>query len=273
MEENKKPVVALTNSERFPLLSDLSYLNKLKQDQFAPKFNFQSGDRLFRHHLQQVQAYAEKLNSKPPVNEGASPGWLDHYLQWCIETVPFYKNRKSHFEEQPTIGRGDLHRAPWKFVSADCDLEDMLVYQTSGTTGSAMDVVFDPVSQACWIPQLESVLDSYGIKLSRGPYVTAIALICDQQSTLTYPSLSSYLEGAGILKINLNVSDWNDAGHRLKYLEKYNPEVLTGDPFAFLSLLALTPRLSPKALVSSAMKMTQGIKEKLEAYFKCPVLD
>jgi phenylacetate-CoA ligase len=37
--------------------------------------------------------------------------------------------------------------------------------------------------------------------------------------------------------------------------------------------MELKPRLSPKALVSSAMKMTQGIRSKLESYFGCPVLD
>ncbi len=90
---------------------------------------------------------------------------------------------------------------------------------------------------------------------------------------MTYASLSTYLDGAGILKINLNTNDWKQAGDRVKYLEKYNPEILTGDPFAFLSLLDLKPALSPKALVSSAMKLTRGVRGKLERYFKCPVLD
>jgi phenylacetate-CoA ligase len=37
--------------------------------------------------------------------------------------------------------------------------------------------------------------------------------------------------------------------------------------------MELKPQLSPKALVSSAMKLTEGMRKKLESFFKCPVLD
>lgn len=274
MDASKKHAIALTDKERFPLLSDLSYLNKLKQDAFAPKFNFQSGDRLQQHHLQQVQAYAEKIKAtKVFWREGMHPDWLGPWLKWCIETVPFYKGRHERLENQPTINREDLHLAPWQFVSSDGKLEDLLVYETSGTTRSPMDVMFEPASQACWIPQLESVLNLYDINLTGHASSTSIALICAQEKALTYASLSTYLKGAGVLKINLNPNDWWAADHRIKYLEHYNPEILTGDPFAFLSLVELKPKLSPKALVSSAMKLTNGIRKKLETYFNCPVLD
>lgn len=273
MDANKKPVMVLSDAERFPLIRDLSYLRSLQQDAFAPSFNFRSGDRLQSHHLQQVTRYAETIGTQPFWNEGAQPAWVESYLDWCVRTVPFYKGRATALSAQPTISRSDLHAAPWQFVSSDSNLDDLLVYQTSGTTGAPMDVIFDPVSQACWIPQLESVLRHYGLRLSRGTERTAIALICDQQSTLTYASLSSYLEGAGVIKVNLNALEWKDPDHRRQYLEKLNPEILTGDPFAFLSLLALAPRLSPKALVSSAMKLTEGVRNKLESFFGCPVLD
>lgn len=273
MAENSKPAVALSDAERFPLLTDLSFLKQLRQDQFAPSFNFQSGDRLKSDQLEKVKEYASAIATRKFQKKESQPDWLKSYIDWCIRTVPFYKGRKTVFDAQPTIRRSDLHAHPWKFVSSDCDLNDLLVYQTSGTTGSAMDVVFDPVSQACWIPQLESVLNKYNIRHSRSNERIAIALICNQESTLTYASLSTYLEGAGVIKINLNSTDWKDPDHRIKFLEKYNPEILTGDPFTFLSLMELKPRISPKALVSSAMKLTEGMQKKLESFFKCPVLD
>lgn len=273
MDANKKPVMALSDAERFPLIQDLSYLRSLQQDACAPGFNFKSGDRLQAHHLRQVTRYAETIGTQPFWTEGVQPAWMERYLDWCARTVPFYKGRAATLSAQPTLSRSDLQAAPWQFVSSDSNLDDLLVYQTSGTTGAPMDVIFDPVSQACWIPQLESVLGRSGVHLSRGPEHTAIALICDQQSTLTYASLSAYLEGAGVIKVNLNPLEWKDPDHRKQYLEKLNPEILTGDPFAFLSLLALAPRLSPKALVSSAMKLTEGVRNKLESFFHCPVLD
>ncbi|MBN1185730.1 MAG: AMP-binding protein [Bacteroidales bacterium] len=274
MAGNRKPVVALKDRERFPLINDLAYLNQMKQDECAPVFNFQSGDRVNAEHLRKVKQYANEIRNKKQFwEEGGQPDWLKGYLRRCIDQVPFYINRKSSFMEQPTINRGDIGSIPWNFVSKDARLDDMLVYNTSGTTGAAMDVLFDPVSQACWISQLQSVLDQHNIKIEGGNNKVSIALICSQSSTLTYASLSTYLNGAGILKLNLNPNDWRDPEDRILYLEKYNPEVLTGDPFAFFDLLELQPKITPKVLVSSAMKLTDGIKTKLEAYFKCPVLD
>lgn len=274
MDENKKPTIGLIDSERFPLINDLSFLSKLKQDECAPIFNFQSGDRLDKLKLDKVNAYASVIRTtKKFWDKGQTPNWVDNYLQWCINTVPLYKNRERVFQNQPTINRNKIRTTPWSFVSSDADLNDLLVYQTSGTTGAAMDVLFDPVSQACWLPQLQSILDLYNIELESACDKVSIALVCSQLTTLTYASLSTYLKGSGILKINLNPNDWKESSHRLEYLEKYNPEILTGDPFAFVDLLVLKPKIKPKALVSSAMKLTDGVRKKLEEYFGCPVID
>lgn len=274
MAENKKPIVGLNDKERFPLISDLSFLNKLRQDELAPMFNFSSGDRLTNEHLERVLQYAENIRiNKTFWKKGELPDWIETYALWCRQTVDYYRSRKKSFYDHPTINRSDISASPWDFVSEDANLEDLLVYQTSGTTGAAMDVVFDPVSQACWLPQLQSILDQYNIQLDYGPDKVAVALICSQSATLTYASLSTYMDGAGVLKINLNPADWKSPIHRVQYLERYNPQILTGDPFAFIDLLELKPCLKPKAMVSSAMKLTEGTRKRLEEYFQCPVLD
>lgn len=274
MDGNKKPAIGLNDKERFPLIGDLSFLMRLKQDEFAPVFNFQSGDRLDKGKLAAVNSYSSRIReSKKFWEKGDTPDWIENYLSFCIKTVPFYKNRLNSFIDQPTIDRSDIRSAPWQFVSSEANLEDLLVYQTSGTTGAAMDVLFDPISQACWLPQLQSILDNFNVNLDTGSDIVSIALICSQSSTLTYASLSTYLNGAGILKVNLNPSDWKDPSHRIKYLEKYNPQILTGDPFAFLDLLALKPKITPKALVSSAMKLSEGIRKRLAEHFNCPIID
>ncbi|WP_159433456.1 AMP-binding protein [Flavobacterium saccharophilum] len=268
------PQIALTDEERFPLLDDLSFLNALRQDVFAPKFNFKSGDRLNAVQLSKVHSHKIKYyNEKVFWNEGQSPDWIADYLKWCIETVPFYQNKGDDFNSFPTVSREDIRNFPYLFVSNEANLNELLVYHTSGSTGPKLDVLFDAVSQASWLPQIESVLKDFNIAITEGKNTTAIALICAQEKTLTYASLSTYLEGAGILKINLNPSEWNRPDHAVKYLEKYNPQILTGDPIAFMALLDLAPQLKPKALISSAMKLTTGTKNKLENYFKCPVID
>ncbi|WP_170830153.1 AMP-binding protein [Williamwhitmania taraxaci] len=246
----------------------------MKQDELAPLFNFQSGDRLNSEKLELVNQYALRIrSSKKFWEKDQLPDWLDDYLLKCKRTVPYYNSRPKSLYDQPTIDRSIVRSTPWQFVSSELNLEDLLVYQTSGTTGAAMDVLFDPVSQACWLPQLQSILDLYGINLDSRPDNVTIALVCSQKSTLTYASLSTYLKSSGVLKININPSDWKVPAHRIQYLEKYNPQILTGDPFAFMDLLALKPRITPKALVSSAMKLTEGIRKKLEEYFACPIID
>ena len=271
---NKKPQIALSNEERFPTLSDLSFLNELKQAPTAPYFNFESGDRLTAQHLLQVQDYAKQIRTQAVFwKENTYPTWLDNYLNWCIQEVPFYQDRPLLFAEQATIARKNICQYPWLFVANTAPIEDLLVYQTSGTTGPAMDVLFNPTAQACWIPQLESILDRLNIQLSNKPDKVAIAMICAQDATLTYASLSTYLQGSGVLKINLNEKDWKATSDRIQYLEHYNPEILTGDPFAFLALYKLQPKLQPKAMVSSAMQLSDGLRNLLEVYFKCPILD
>lgn len=274
MDASSDPQIALTDAERFPLLDDLSFLNALRQDACAPKFNFKSGDRLDAVRLSKVNSYQQKYFDKKVFwNEGKTPIWLADYVAWCLKTVPFYQNKGNNFDTFPTISREDIRKYPYLFVSNEANLKELLVYYTSGSTGPKLDVLFDAVSQATWLPQIESVLKDFGLSVTKSKNMTAIALICAQEKTLTYASLSAYLEGAGILKINLNPSDWNEPGDAKKYLEKYNPQILTGDPIAFMALLDLKPQLHPKALISSAMKLTEGTKNKLEEYFKCPVID
>ncbi|HQK20478.1 MAG TPA: hypothetical protein PLJ27_23665, partial [Polyangiaceae bacterium] len=152
-------------------------------------------------------------------------------------------------------------------------LEDMLVFCTSGTTEAPMDVLADPVSQACWLPQLESILERDRIRFDREGQKVAICLVCDQKDTLTYASLSTWLGGAGVLKINLNPEEWSKPEDRCVYLERYNPEIITGDPFSLWSMARVAPRIRPKAMVSSAMTLHQGARQLLQQQFGCPVYD
>ena len=268
-----KLIPALTDDERFPLLKQRQLLEQLRQDSCAPIFNFASGDRLHEGSLQKVHDYAKEIKAKRFWKKGELPDWLNKYFQWCRGNVPFYRELPDDFAQAPSLRREQIAAQPWKFVANDADLDELLVYSTSGTTGVPMKVLFDPISQAAWIPQLESILAEDGIEIRRGSDQVAVCLVCNQQETLTYASLSTYLEGAGVLKINLNPADWKNQADCVTYLEKYNPQILTGDPFTFESLLALKPRLAPKAIVSTAMILGEAFAEKLKTYFKCPVYD
>lgn len=263
----------LTDEERFPQINDFSYLQALRQDSCAPAFNFQSGDRLNATMLAEVKKYRSEMQTKTFQQPGKPPEWLQEFSDWCRQTVPAYRSYPCSFSEMPTLRRHQLAASPWKFASDECPVDDLIVYDTSGSTGAPMDVLFNEVAQACWLPQLESILAEDGITLPAGSERVAICLVCDQKFTLTYASLSTYLDGAGVLKINLNESDWKSPADRAKFLEKHDPAIITGDPLSFMSLLQLQPNLRPAALVSSAMALSDGLRKKLTEFFKCPVYD
>lgn len=268
-----KPVQGLTDEQRFPLLKDRRLLEKLRQDECGPLFNFGSGDRLDAAALQRLAAYSRTLATKEFWHENEQPFWLPDYLGWCKTTVEAYRGCSLVLSENQTLHREQIAERPWEFVSTDAIIDEMLAYCTSGTTGAPMDVLFDPVSQATWIPQLESILAQKNIRIERDPDKVAICLVCHQEETLTYASLSTWLDGAGVLKINLNPKDWKKPQDRQTYLEKYNPEIITGDPFTFMALAQLNPSIRPKAMVSSAMTLQEGLRQLLQKQFGCPVYD
>lgn len=273
MAGNREIRVALSDEERFPCIEDKRFLNQLRQDVVAPKYNFQSGDRLQSHHLEWLKDYKRLCNNRVPIDKDKSPKWVNKYLKDCVENIPFYHGRKLDLTSQPCLHRDSIRQEPWNFVHQQANLDELLVYSTSGTTGAAMDVNFSPSTQASWIVQLEEILKCYDLSLDVDVQKVAVALICNQEETLTYASMSTYLNGAGILKVNLNVKDWNHPDDRVVYLEKYNPQILTGDPIAFMALLELQPKLTPKMMVSSAMRLMPELQKKLEIYFDCPVVD
>lgn len=264
---------ALNDEERFPLLRERKLLEQLRQDDAAPLFNFASGDRIDAERLRRIEQYVQMLDKKEFWRSGSFPAWLPSFLERGRLQVPAFRSYPAEFNDCPTTRRHELAAAPWNYVSAAADLDELLVYSTSGTTGTPMQVLFDPVSQAVWLAQLESILRADGIRLEGGPERVSICLVCFQQETLTYASLSTWLRGAGILKINLQANEWRRQEDRQKYLEKFNPEVLTGDPFTFQALSELAPQIKPKAMISSAMALQQGLRQTLQEQFGCPVYD
>ena len=172
--------------------------------------NFQSGDRLQEKHLQSIFNYEKAFVHREKIKENEVPDFVKNYILESIDKVPFYKGGSNDLQEHVTFSKAAIRQTPWQFICDDADMNDLLVYSTSGTTGPAMDVLFAPETQASWIIQLESIMKEMGISFSKNPERVAIALICNQEKTLTYASLSTYLNGSGVLKINLNKDDWRN---------------------------------------------------------------
>ena len=276
---------ALTQAERFPWLTGDSQhlLSWLHEHPAAPRFNHHCGDRLTAAGLERIRQFELELNTAAPGwLPGEIPAWLDEFTEACFRDVPFYRRygaRPAGFMDVPGCSRADISREPWSFVPDTIALEDLIVYNTSGTTGQPLDILSHPETSSKYLPLLRAALSSRGVKLDGGrdprtgqPRV-AIVLVCFQRRTFTYASVSAFLDGAGFAKINLNPADWRDPDDRVRFLDDCQPEIITGDPISFAELARLPLRHQPKALISTAMQLLPGLRQRLEAHFGCPVLD
>jgi phenylacetate-CoA ligase len=269
----------LTDAQRFPLLTvpGRRLLQRLREHPRGPRYTAESGNRLSAVYLARVRAYAAELETSTPAwPDGGLPGWLDEFVTRCLHDVPYYRaygERPRRFSDLPTVDRGALSRQPWAFVPDPLPLTDLILYATSGTTGHPITVPSHPVVAASYLPLYRAALRRFGVELKAGAGQVGSALVGYQRQSFTYASVTPEQDEAGHLKLNLHPADWGDPADRAAFLDDCDPEIYTGDPIAFAELMRLPLRTRPRALVSTAMMLTPGLRQRLESHFGCPVLD
>ncbi|HEX8833329.1 MAG TPA: hypothetical protein VF719_03975, partial [Abditibacteriaceae bacterium] len=279
-----KPDLALTDAERYPLLTKngQEMLRRLREHPCAPRYNHICGDRMNTAALERVRLFEKEVMAQTGTahagapNASKIPEWLSRFAEFCLADVPFYRCRGGSaidLQSIPACSREDLSREFWSFVPDSQPLDDMIVYATSGTTGHPLTILSHPETSSRYLPLLRLALARRGITLEGGPSRVSIVLVCMQQSTYTYASLMSYLGEAGFLKINLHPQQWRNEADRARFLDDCAPEIYTGDPISFEELATLPLRTRPKALLSTAMTLLPALRDRLEAHFSCPVID
>jgi phenylacetate-CoA ligase len=276
---------ALTQTERYPWVNEDSQrlLDWMHEHPAAPRFNHQCGDRLTGTGLERVRQFEQEISAAAPGwRPGQPPPWLADFVAFCFREVPFYRRygaAPGRLADVPPCTRADLSREPWSFVPDSLPLDDLIVYNTSGTTGHPLDVLSHPEAASKYLPLLRAALRLHSLTLdagrdpATGRLAVAMVLVCFQRRTYTYASVSAFLGGAGFAKVNLNPADWREPDDRARFLDDCRPEVFTGDPLSFTELAGLPLRHRPKALISTAMQLLPGLRQKLEARFGCPVID
>lgn len=264
--------------EKYPLMNEegRDLLREIREKPYAPRYSHQSQDRLSADGLKRVHAFEEQLKTTPiGWLPGRLPDWLKEFVDTCVNDVPFYRRYGllDDFNSIPTCDRMDLGREPWSFVPDSLPLDDMVLYQTSGTTGHPLNIITHPEPLSMYIPLIRTALARQGVSLDGGSKQISIVLVCYQKDTWTYASISPVLNQAGFVKINLNPHDWRSPDDRGRFLDDCNPEIYTGDPISFLELSRLSLNTHPKALVSTAMALSSTVREQLERHFNCPVID
>jgi len=263
----------------FPLLDDTGrqLLKTLREDPYAPRYTHPGCDRLSAAGLARVRAFENEIKTTPiGWQPGSPPAWLHEFARKCFSEVPFYRQYarpSADFSAIPTCERADLGREPWSFVPDPLPLDDMAVYQSSGTTGHPLNILTHPEPLACYLVLIRAALARQGAALPGGPGRVAIAQICFQKSTWTYVSISALLDQAALVKLNLSPAEWRDPDDRGRYLDACDPQIYTGDPLSFSELLRLSLRTHPQALVSTSMALSPALRAQLEAHFGCPVID
>lgn len=269
----------LTIKERFPLLTEegRKMLHWMWEHPSAPRYTHECGDRLTSEAIERIRDYEKELFATPKGwQQGERPAWLNDFVEWCLKDVPFYRKQggsMENFSAIPTFARADLAREPWSFVPDSQPLDDLILYDTTGTTGHPVKILSHPEVSSKYLPALRAALATRQVTLDGGNGRVSIITVCAQNSTFTYAMVSSFLDQAGYIKVNLNPHDWRDPDDRVKFLDDCNPEVYTGDPISFLALARLPLKTRPKALVSTAMTLLAGWQRELEERFGCPVID
>ena len=250
------------------------HLESLSEHPCAPRYNFSSSDLLDSNRLREVKQFSQ--TDRLFWREGEVPEWVHRLTRRVFETVPYYREMgdpPSSFAAVPPISRAELSEHPELLVPDEMSLEELTVYTTSGTTGTALTIPTDPALSSKTLVLMEQMLSRYGGRFPRGPGKVALAALFYQEETLTYPSLSHYLDGAATLKLNLHENSWREPEDRGTFLKELAPAVLTGCPFSLTVAAELASGLSPQAVFSSATPLSEGLRTRLGEVFGCPVFD
>lgn len=267
------------DAERYPTLTAAgrALLRRMVEHPHAPIYRNRSGNRLLAEDLPRLRAFeAEVLATPIGWEPGRPPGWVAPFVQGACREVPFFRARgtpPADLADLPTTSRADLARDIAAFVPDDVPVDRLINYRTTGTTGHPLLIASHPVVAARYLAFHKRALARAGVRLAAGAGEVGVVLLGCQRRCFTYVSVTPTMGEAGLAKINLHPEDWRDPADRARYLQALQPEVVAGDPISFAVLLDLPVELRPRALLSVAMMLTQGLRIRLEARFGCPVVD
>ena len=270
------------HDERSPLLTPAGerMIRRLRQHPDAPRFNYETGDRLRPEDLAPIAKFRVQLRRRDSVQNGRPPQWLLERLCELRLQVPRLRRtigRIADFERDwdtiPTTSRIDIASRPWEFVPDDASLDRLIIYRTAGTTGHPISAPHHPLAIRCYEPLLEFALERHGVEPRFDAESVACLLVGAQVRTYTYATVLYNWNGAGFAKLNLRQTEWPRIGSQQRYFTECSPQFLTGDPVSFAEMLRLDIEARPGALVTTSVAMSPGLKRQLIERYRAPVID
>jgi len=265
---------------RYPTLTKhgQGILRFMREHPAAPIYRNKSGNRLTAAEVTELQLFEKKnVNAVIDCLHDKKPAWLDDFLAHVFKQVPYYRDlgRSSgiRFEDLQTVSRADFAADITRFVPDSVDLERLIQFSTTGTTGHPLRVPSHPVVAGRYLTFHKRALKRFGIELQYGRGQVGVVLVGYQRRCFTYVSVTPTMNESGLAKINLHPDDWRDPADRACYLDALAPEIITGDPLSLTELARLPLKIRPRALLSVSMALSEGLRHMLEKRFECPVLD
>ncbi|WOB08842.1 AMP-binding protein [Piscinibacter gummiphilus] len=269
----------LFSPTRLPGLSahGRALLRHLREHPQAPRFRDFSGHRLglaerwqarARHAWWQRRAAPDWLAGEP------LPAWVGPFVARCAHGVDAHAGKAAlPFAQLPTMDRHALATQLAAHVPRSLPLDELICFSTSGTTGHPLRVPSHPRVACDYYAHHRRALALFGIVPKAGVGDVGIVLAGFQQRCFTYVSVNPLQRECGLAKINLHPGEWRHPGDRAAYLDAMAPELISGDPVSLAELLRLGLRHRPRALLSTSMALSAGLRAELEAAFACPVLN
>jgi phenylacetate-CoA ligase len=251
-------------------------LHELIDQPSAPLFKNRSSHRLEPAEIAELMCFTQKDAVRVVSAILDDNDWIDDFVDACLKQVPFYRQYSSHitsFDEIPTISRADLSRDITQFVPDHLPVDRLIAYETSGTTGHPLIVPSHPVVAAKYSCYHKKALAWNGIDCGVLQSELAIMLAGYQEKCFTYASISPYLNNKGLVKLNFHPNDWNQPDDRQRYLDRTQPDLISGDPISLTELGKLNFTHRPKAVLTTSMTLLDGCRRELQERFTCSVID
>jgi phenylacetate-CoA ligase len=267
--------------ERNPLITPAGYrrLKSLLEHPAAPLWNYQVGDRVLAEDLGAVESLRSELRAKRKAGLGRPPEEILEWIKNMRPVVPLFQrlipegsNLERDWAYIPTMSRADIALNPEEIVPVDADLSRLIVYDTSGVTGHAIQVPHHPRAMALNHPLMEYVLEQSGARSKFSADDVACINVGAQLNTVTFANVFSVWNQAGFAKVNLHPRTWQP--HKAqRFFKEHAPVFLTGDPIGFAEMIKWGIEICPQTMLSTAVALSPAVKNQLEAYYRCPVID
>ena len=269
--------------QRSPLLTPDGdrMIRNLRQHPDAPRFNYETGDRLHPQDLDPIAHFREQLHSGSRTphhracrmrfwSDSIAPGhWSHSFAAAFLRTADLARD----WHTLPTTSRADLALRPWDFVPDDQPLERLIIYRTAGTTGHPVSVPHHPVAVRCYEPMIDFALERHGAKVDFDPHSVACFLVGAQIRTYTYATVLYNWNGAGFAKLNIRQTEWPREGSQSRYFQEFAPKFLTGDPISFAEMMRMDLPAKPAALLTTSVAMSPSLRTRLAEHYHAPVID